>query len=124
LLNKTPTKTNIPIPISFPSPKEEFNTPSMAESAYREVYPDAPLSIYLLELIADRVTDEPRWRQTLKFWKSNGYRANSVGKMCDYYDELAVKKSGNKQPNPHKQRDSGQTTDDFLISIGARPARD
>lgn len=35
--------------------------------------------------INSTVTDLPRWQEVLRYWKSNGHRAKSVGKMLDRY---------------------------------------
>jgi DNA replication protein DnaD len=96
-------------------------------SIYQEFFPRNPLSIGQQEMIVARVSDEKRWREALTFWHGNDYRAQSIFKICGYYDELlAGKHDGNgKKSNTGKRRSEGddQSTDDFLRSIGANPAR-
>ncbi len=47
-------------------------------------------SIFQQDLIQDRVKDLARWKKAIVFWCSNLYRPQSVGKVLDYYDQLAV----------------------------------
>lgn len=35
-----------------------------------------------------QITDLDRWRKTLDFWFGNSYRAQSIQKMIDYYEQL------------------------------------
>lgn len=94
-------------------------------SVYREFFPENHLSIYLQELIADNVTNEPRWREALAFWKDNDYRPNSVGKIVRYYSELGNKQNGNSKKSNIGRingKSGSQSTAEYLASIGANPA--
>jgi biotin operon repressor len=57
-------------------------------TAYENVFPANPLPIFQQELIESRITDLGAWTDALAFWHSNNYRPQSIGKICDKYDEL------------------------------------
>lgn len=52
-----------------------------------KVCPNAQLNFFQMEMIEAEVTDVEVWKETLKFWFGNGYRAQSVFKMIAYYNE-------------------------------------
>lgn len=99
------------------------NAPASGNVAiYHEFYPDASLSPFLQDLIEGRVDDEARWRSTLRYWKGNGYRALSIDKMLNCYDERGYERNGNSKSNSGKRHDAHGTTDpDYYESIGAEP---
>ena len=50
--------------------------------------PERLPSIGVQEKIASTVGDDVKgWRTTITFWRDNGYRAESIGKMLDRYEE-------------------------------------
>lgn len=54
---------------------------------YRKVFPHNTPSIFVQEQMLMRVDDQEVWRDVVTMWGLNEYRAQSVGKMLDCYDE-------------------------------------
>ena len=52
---------------------------------YAKYFPDVIPNIFQQEMIEQTVTDMDVWQETLIFWLGNGYRAQSILKMLDYY---------------------------------------
>lgn len=71
---------------------------------YHEFFPDHPLSPFLQDLIAARVDDLATWRKALTYWQYNSYRPSSVGKICDYYDEIKAGKTNGTNFNRNGKR--------------------
>lgn len=76
-----------------------------AVSLYFEFYPNEMLDPNNVADINRTVTDLKRWREVLKYWRGNGYRAKSVPKMLDRYssgitiaDERPAQSNGHKRP--------------------------
>ena len=68
--------------------KSFFANPNI--QIFSEFYPNQPLKKSQFEAITNRIRDGDIWRSVLEFWTQNDYRAESVGKMCDLYDEFVV----------------------------------
>ena len=58
-----------------------------------KVCPNAQLNFFQMEMIESEITDVEVWKETLKFWFGNGYRAQSVFKMIQYYNEKVEERS-------------------------------
>lgn len=71
---------------------------------YREFFPDTPIAPFLQDLIAARVDDAAVWRKALTYWQYNSYRPNSIGKICDYYDELKAGKTNGTTKQSYQDR--------------------
>lgn len=84
---------------------------------YKEFYPAYQISIHQQETIETRIRDGTAWRKALMFWATNHYRPQSVGKICDKYDEiLAEQKYGsnsNRNGKPSKSAEWQQTVDEY-----------
>jgi hypothetical protein len=74
--------------------------------AFASIFPDFIPSIFLQDTITSRITDLPTWRKTLLFWKQNNYRPQSVGKMCDKYDELIKERQNGTRKFSTKRTDA------------------
>jgi hypothetical protein len=55
--------------------------------AYFQIFPEDTLSVGQMESIVLRIRDPAAWLVTLCYWRDNGYRQQSIGKMCQFYDE-------------------------------------
>ena len=82
---------------------------------FKKFFPHYEPPIFSQDLIVSRIADLTRWRTALEFWAANDYRPQSVGKICDYYDEL---KTSDTQPmiTPEqlaKERDDYAKTFDY-----------
>lgn len=72
---------------------------------YRKAFPTTNLTIYQQEMLEFEVHDLDAWRETIRFWGGNGYRAESVFKMIEYYKGV-VNGTNRKQPNNGKRTDA------------------
>ena len=54
---------------------------------YRKFYPHITPNIFQQELIESYVTDIEVWYEVLELWCGNDYRALSIKKMIDCYDD-------------------------------------
>lgn len=45
-------------------------------------------SCYQQDLVLSRVTDLEKWEKAVEFWAGNGYRAQSVLKVIEYYEGM------------------------------------
>jgi hypothetical protein len=61
---------------------------------YHKVFPNASLNIFQMELIEAEIRDAEVWREAVTFWAGNGYRAQSVFKVIDYYKNLLAERNG------------------------------
>ena len=74
---------------------------------------DRPLKKIQRRIIGERIRDGTIWRKAVIYWASNDYRADSIGKLCDKYDELVAENqnaenvNGNNGNNENKFK-SGQ----------------
>jgi len=68
---------------------------------YFEFYPNETLNARQIAEINRRITDLKRWRRALEYWTANSHRPQSVGKICDRYDEEATGPPG-RQQNGHR----------------------
>ena len=59
---------------------------------YGEFYPNVALSPKKIKLLNSRIRDGTIFRQALRYWDDNDYRAESIGKICDKYDELMLER--------------------------------
>ena len=67
---------------------------------HKKMFPGASLNFYQMDLLEVEIQDEGAWKETLKFWASNDYRGQSVGKMIDYYNKLIMDRvKQNEQAN-------------------------
>lgn len=57
-------------------------------SIYARCFPYFTPSIYQQDVIESVITDLVRWKKAVEFWAINDYRAQSIGKMIDYYHDL------------------------------------
>lgn len=62
-------------------------------SEYVRFFPGFNPSCFQQDLMESCITDLGVWREVLEFWAGNDYRAQSIKKMIDFYDELAGKKA-------------------------------
>ncbi len=92
---KKPTKDN------QPSERENAHAKSFTLISdndflhtFRLYYPGYDLSIHQQEIIQTRIRDGTNWEKALAFWAGNAYRPQSVGKICDKYDELVNNQNG------------------------------
>lgn len=67
--------------------KKQAHAPAV--QAYFDAYPNETLDADQIADITRTVTDMPRWRDVLRYWKGNGHRARSVLKMLDRYSSGA-----------------------------------
>lgn len=96
-------------------PMPELNQEAI--DLYHEIFPDHTLSPFLQDTVGSRVENLDAWRCSLIFWKENGYRANSVGKICNYYDEEVA---GKHKSNGTNRGNNKQTPAEIIAS---RPYR-
>jgi len=73
-------------------------------SVYEEYFPNQQLPVFSQDIIINRIGNEDRWRGALSFWKGSDYRANSIPRLCDYYDELKNGKGNQSQPKTDNDR--------------------
>lgn len=66
----------------------------MPLTAYAEMFPEFTPSCYQQDLILAAVTDMDAWDATLKFWKGNAHRPQSILTMLDYYSKYKAPPSG------------------------------
>jgi hypothetical protein len=106
-------------PLEEPIINPEEETPYGYDSrddrlmAYHEVYKHNIPSVVQQDLILHRVTDLAVWREVVMFWASNNYRAQSIGRMLDKYDE-AIKEKQNgtdKKPTSERERSAKRVID-------------
>lgn len=65
---------------------------------HKQMFPHVNLNYYQMDLLEVEIQDEDIWAETLRFWLSNDYRGQSVGKMIDYYKQkLEERKKGGWQ---------------------------
>lgn len=111
--NVTPLSHDIVISKSKSNKKEEEEregtaiavthfSDSESVALYREFFPNASLPPYLEDLVS-AAENIPLWREALVFWKHNGYRAQSVGKILAYYEELKSGKHNGKPTNGKRE---------------------
>ncbi len=74
-----------PVPKSAPAPKIFENK---FVRRFWEFFPEQTLSENQIRVISNRIRDGTVWNQALEFWAANNYRSESVGKICDRYDEI------------------------------------
>jgi hypothetical protein len=60
---------------------------------HKKMFPHVNLNFYQMDLLEVEIKDEGAWKETLKFWASNDYRGQSVGKMIDYYNSVIDKRN-------------------------------
>jgi hypothetical protein len=98
---------------SFEKSENEF------VSQYHTVYPNRFLSIHQQEMITRRIRDGTIWQKALDFWTGNGYRAESVEKICNKYDELEKQNgiSQGHQPTGMGYRTAGEKRGDERVAF-------
>lgn len=80
--------------------REKGKTPALDKSflqneffqMYGEFYPNVALSEKKIRLLTNRIRDGTIFRKALQYWDDNSYRPESIGKICDKYDELVLEK--------------------------------
>ena len=60
---------------------------------FKKMCPNAQLNFVQLDMIETEITDLDAWKDTLRFWLGNNYRAESVFKMVKYYHEQVEERS-------------------------------
>lgn len=50
-------------------------------------FPNTTLSPSQMDTILERIRDGTSWKKALKYWSSNNYNGQRIGKICDRYDE-------------------------------------
>lgn len=60
-------------------------------SIYGEYFPDFHPSCFQQDLLSN-IEDLKIWREALYFWAANSYRAQSIGKLMEYYEQLLGKR--------------------------------
>lgn len=85
-----------------PSYNRERESPARtpAVQAYFDTYPSQTLDADQVKEINDTVTDIKRWREVLHYWKMNGHRPQSLGKMLDRY--RSGRTIQDDRPNPNR----------------------
>jgi hypothetical protein len=76
----------------------EQSTPALA--IFKEFYPDVLLSSEDQAKIEQKVTDLVQFRETLQYWKKNGFRSTNIDGFLDNYSRLVAKKMVGAQPRP------------------------
>lgn len=75
--------------ISFENNSSKFSKNEFVEM-FGEFFPQFRLSGSQKEIIHARIRDGTIWRRALIFWATNDYRPQSVGRICDKYDEIIM----------------------------------
>ncbi len=103
---------------------------------HKNYFPNYDMPIFLQETILKRVRDGTIWRQAVEFWAENDYRPQSVGKLCNKYDELILAKEngngssqntnkpnarGNAKSGAAAQADNPRTDAETLAWLGISP---
>lgn len=70
---------------------------------YRKFYPHVTPNIFQQELIESCIEDLEVWHEVLVTWAGNDYRALSVKKMIDCYDDMVKAKIPQSYNHVHKQ---------------------
>lgn len=65
---------------------------------YAVTFPGQVPSLFVQEKMLLKITDRHRWREALDFWGMNQHRAQSVGRIIGYYDDLVTGKQVNDKP--------------------------
>lgn len=55
---------------------------------FKIVFPEIALTAWQKQFIRNRIRDGTDWWTALSEWKANGYRGESLARICDYYDEV------------------------------------
>lgn len=105
-INRDRNRDAVKPPTRPPLDPESLTYEDAMMRVYREFFPEASVSPLLQDLVASRVTNEPAWRKALTFWQYNSYRANSVGKILDYYDEIVQGKHNGTNKRTGKRTDA------------------
>lgn len=69
---------------------------------FKVAFPTQRLTAEQKKAIADKVRDGTRWQSVFDYWKLNGYKTSSVGKMLEKYDELGQEKPNGKSNGNHQ----------------------
>lgn len=54
---------------------------------YVKAFPNARLNFFQMEMIEEEVKDDVIWKEAVRFWAGNNYRAESVFKVIEYYKQ-------------------------------------
>jgi len=71
---------------------------------HKKMFPNVNLNFYQMDLVEVEIDDMGAWEETLKFWASNDYRGQSIGKMIEYYN--GVKNGSHRKPSYGKRTDT------------------
>lgn len=94
---------------------------SEALELYRKFYPHVTPNIFQQELIESYVTDIDVWYEVLEMWCGNDYRALSIKKMIDCYDNKVKEKmpqSYNHVNNQPTQREAIEAEQKAIEAMG------
>lgn len=70
---------------------------------YRKFYPHVTPNIFQQELIESCIEDVEVWYEVLVLWAGNDYRALSIKKMIDCYDDMVKAKIPQSYNHVNKQ---------------------
>lgn len=71
----------------------DFIEPHWIFDEYRKAFPHSMPSIFVQEQMLSRIEDREVWADVIMMWALNQYRADSVGKMIDCYDDKVKAKT-------------------------------
>lgn len=85
-----------------PAREEDQDSEARAVEVYHEHFPRR-LNNIQKDQVRQRVEDVTVWEGVCRYWRSNGYRPSSVGKMLNAYDERVQEEddpyAGQRDPN-------------------------
>ncbi len=88
---------------------------------YRKFYPHITPNIFQQELIESCIEDLEVWQDVLTLWAGNDYRAQSIKKMIDCYDDKVKEKkpqSYNYVNNQPTQREAIEAEQKEIEAMG------
>jgi len=91
-----------------------FIEPHWIFDEYAKAFPHNMPSIFVQEQMLSRIEDKDVWIETVVMWAMNQYRADSIGKMIDCYDDKVKEKQPksynyvNKQPTQREAIEAEQ----------------
>lgn len=92
---------------------------------YGEYFPNEALTEKQIKVFTNRIRDATIFRKAVAFWSENGYRPQSIGKICDKYDELALEiQNGGQNGNAIVKRDNPANSSETTNQRRDREARE
>lgn len=91
-------------PIKEPVNNLERSVEDQRLILYRKAFLGHELTPFQKEMILYRVTCVDAWKEVLRYWAGNGYKAQSVERMCNKHDEILEQKNHGANTSPRGKR--------------------